>query len=254
MKLFIYSYNSFSEGAKELSRTLDVKRIKHQGSKFRGGMGKAIINWGSSSLSDQALACERILNKPEAVRNASNKLKAFELLQEHDVSIPPYYTDKEDAIAALDGQGCLVARTILNGHSGAGIVIVDSPDNLVDAPLYTQYIPKKYEYRLHVFLGEVVDVQRKARNKEIPDDQVDWKVRNHANGFIFMREGVEVGEEAKKEAINAVVALGLDFGAVDIIYNEKQGKYYVLEVNTAPGLTGATLDGYTKRIKEVFNA
>lgn len=250
----MYTYNKGSEGAKALSTELGIKRIKHEGSKFRGGRGKAIINWGSSNLSDQALACERILNKPEAVRNASNKLKTFELLEEHDVSIPPYCTNKGDALEILYGQGCLVARTILNGHSGDGIVIVDSPDNLVEAPLYTLYIPKKYEYRLHVFLGEVVDVQRKARNKEIPDDQVDWKVRNHANGFIFMREGVEVGEEAKKEAINAVKALGLDFGAVDIIYNEKQGKYYVLEVNTAPGLTGATLEVYTKRIKEVFNA
>ena len=38
------------------------------------------------------------------------------------------------------------------------------------------------------------------------------------------------------EATKAVAALGLDFGAVDVIYNEKYGRAYVLEVNTAPGL------------------
>ena len=54
-------------------------------------------------------------------------------------------------------------------------------------------------------------------------------------------------------AVNAVKALGLDFGAVDIIYNEKENQYYVLEVNTAPGLEGTTLIKYAERFSKLWN-
>lgn len=253
MKAYIYAYNKGSEGAKALSQSLEVKRLKHEGSKFRGGIGKTVINWGSSKLPDQVMAC-KVINKPEAVMLSSNKLKSFELFKEHGVSIPPFFTTKEQANEYLvENNGTsVVARTTLNGHSGKGIVIAGNAGELVEAPLYTAYIPKKHEYRYHVFNGKVLDVQRKARNKDVADEDVNWKVRNHDNGFIFMREGVEIVPEAEAEAIKAVEALGLDFGAVDIIWNEKQNKYYVLECNSAPGLTGTTLENYTAAFKEVL--
>lgn len=253
MKAYLYVYKPGSAGAKELSNALGIKRIKHEGSKFRGGAGKVVINWGSSRISDQAAAC-KVINPPEAVMLSSNKLKSFELFKENEVSIPPFFTTQEEANDFMvNNRGAIiVCRTTLTGHSGAGIVISESVEDLVKAPLYTVYIPKKHEYRYHVFMGKVIDVQRKARNKDIPDDKVDWKVRNHDNGFIFMREGVVADEVASSEAIKAVECLGLDFGAVDLIFNEKQGKYYVLEVNSAPGLTGTTLENYTKAFKGVL--
>lgn len=253
MKMYIYSHNPHSEGAKLLSQALNVKRIKHGNSKFRGGMGKAIINWGAGTLPDQVMACQRVLNKPDAIRKASNKLKSFELFQEAGVTIPPFWTDENEAMQAFNAGHCLVARTVLNGHSGAGIVIITDPAEHVKAPLYTAYIKKQEEYRYHVFMGQVVDIQRKARKRDVPDDAVNWQVRNLDGGFIFAREGVVASPVASEEAVKAVAALGLDFGAVDLIYNAREDKYYVLEVNTAPGLSGTTLDGYKQRFEEVFN-
>lgn len=256
MKMYIYSHNPHSEGAKLLSQALNVKRIKHGNSKFRGGMGKAIINWGAGTLPDQVMACQRILNKPEAIRKASNKLKSFELFQEAGVTIPPFFTEKQDARQYMEagaGNLAIVCRTKLNGHSGDGIVIADNIDAIVDAPLYTAYVKKQEEYRYHVFMGQVVDIQRKARKRDVPDDAVNWQVRNLDGGFIFAREGVVASPVASEEAVKAVAALGLDFGAVDLIYNAREDKYYVLEVNTAPGLSGTTLDGYKQRFEEVFN-
>ena len=43
-----------------------------------------------------------------------------------------------------------------------------------------------------------------------------------------------------------MMAIDLQFGAVDIIWNEKENKCYVLEINTAPGLVGTTLTKYTE--------
>lgn len=253
MKTYLYSHNPHSEGGKELAVALGIKRIKHGNSKFRGAANKTIINWGSGRLPDQVAACN-IINKPQAIINASNKLKSFELFQEAGVVIPQFFTNEDDALDYMEGgdKRCVVARTVLNGHSGAGIVICNNRDELVAAPLYTAYVKKSQEYRYHVFMGQVVDIQRKARKVDVPDEQVNWQVRNLDGGFIFAREGVVESEDASRNAIMAVEALGLDFGAVDLIYNQHEDKYYVLECNTAPGLAGSTLAGYAERFKEMF--
>ncbi|AJT60754.1 putative ATP grasp protein [Citrobacter phage CVT22] len=251
MKAYIYPYNKGSQSAKLLSEALNVKRLKLVGSKYKGNQLHTIINWGSSTLPD-AVKKGFVLNSENAIINSSNKLKSFELFKENNVSIPPFFTTREEAEEAIQQGACIVCRTILSGHSGAGIVIADNVDELVKAPLYVTYIPKKHEYRYHVFMGKVIDVQRKARNKDVADEDVNWKVRNHDNGFIFMREGVVADERASEQAILAVQSLGLDFGAVDIIWNEKQDKYFVLEVNSAPGLTGTTLDNYVAAFKDVL--
>lgn len=253
MRTYIYSHNPRSEGAKLLSQALGVKRIKHGNSKFRGRNDKCVINWGAGTLPDQIQECN-ILNKPEAIRNASNKLKSFELFKEAGVVVPLFFTTKAEASDYLqeDDSRSVVCRTVLNGHSGVGIVMANSADDLVDAPLYTAYVKKQEEYRYHVFMGKVVDIQRKARKLDVPAEEVNWQIRNLDGGFIFARENVNENEIASENAIMAVEALGLDFGAVDIVWNKREDKYVVLEVNTAPGLSGSTLQGYAQRFKEIL--
>src|SRR3546814_16818410 len=75
----------------------------------------------------------------------------------------------------------------------------------VDAPLYVVYEPKKQEYRVHVLNGKVVDVQRKARVKDFPDDKVNWKIRNHDNGFTYARDEklAEVPKKVLSDSIKA---------------------------------------------------
>lgn len=151
------------------------------------------------------------------------------------------------------GKKTVVCRTILNGHSGAGIVLASKIEELVDAPLYVEYIPKSEEYRVHVFNGQVIHSSRKARKKEVPDEKINWKIRNHNNGFIFQHENFELPAQAAEHALNTVAALGLDFGAVDVIWNDKQQKAYVLEINTAPGIEGVTLSKYVEAIQKYAN-
>lgn len=247
----IFPYKAGSASAKALAEALGVKRIKEKGSKFKGAAHKLIINWGCSKLPAELLKC-RVLNSPESVSKASCKLASFKAMREAGVVVPSFTTERQEVTALLEKGKTIVARTILRGHSGAGIVVIDPGQEVVAAPLYVEYVPKKEEYRIHVFNGEVVDIQRKARKKDVPDDQVNWKVRNLANGFIFARGEDALGnvpQDVLDQAVKAVASLGLDFGAADVIYNDKQKKAYVLEVNTAPGLSGSTLDGYVERLK-----
>ena len=188
-----------------------------------------------------------LLNNTEAVAKASNKLRFFEAVSEA-VSVPPFTTSKEVAKEWAAAGKTVICRTLLNGHSGAGIVLADKPEDVVKAPLYTEYVPKKEEYRVHVFNGEIIHFSRKARKKEVPDKEVNWKVRNHGNGFIFQHENFELPIDCAVQSLKAIKEIGLDFGAVDVIWNDKQQKAYVLEVNTAPGIEGVTLERYVEAI------
>lgn len=246
----IYPYNPESQSAKLLAESLGVKRIKHDGKPLN--IGK-VINWGASQIK-RNIGGAIIINKPEAVAVASDKLLSFRAFKEAGVCIPEFTESQEEASKWLAEGFVVVARTKLRAHSGEGIVIhdPDTSEGVTEAKLYTKYIPKAEEYRIHISnRNGVFFIQRKARDKDVPDEKVNWKVRNHGNGFIYANQEVDVfnSAEAYRQCEKAIEALGLDFGAVDIVYNRKHNKHYVLEVNTAPGLTGSTLTAYTNMLR-----
>ena len=233
-RIRIWPYKQGSRSAKALADALGGKVLKKEGSKYIRKPGDVIINWGDSNAGN--LSC---LNLAGNVALAANKLQSFRRFREADVSIPLFSDDK----GHVDWDGLTVVRHKLTGHSGEGIELRDA-DDLPSAPLYVQYVPKKAEYRVHLVGERVVLVQRKARNPSC--NNPNWKVRNHGNGFIFVRNDVQAPASVEEQARLAVTALGLDFGAVDIIWNEKENRAYVLEVNTAPGLEGSTIDDYAE--------
>lgn len=254
-KTYLFAWNPNSEGASELATQMKIKKIKHENSKFKGSDKKVVINWGSSKIENPEVLKCRVLNPPKVVALCSNKLSFFEALVGKGVSIPDWTTDKKVAFDWVAKGNVVCARTILNGHSAAGLVIMHKDDlkSLVDAPLYTKYVPKKEEFRVHVINKKVVDVQRKAlRNGWVEEHGADinYRVRNLANGFIYMRQDIKVPESVTKEAVNAVAAIGLDFGAVDVIFNEKKNQAFVLEINTAPGLEGQSIENYARGLSE----
>jgi len=209
-----------------------------------------LINWGSSDHSI-SLTNSKTYNSPYAVELASNKINTLTHFTYHAVPCPPWTTDKNTALGWIEDNKTVVCRKTVTSHSGNGIVFAETAEELenVNAPLYTMYIKKKKEFRVHVFDGKVIDVQEKRRAINV--ENVDYRIRNHDSGFVFCRSGISEPSNLRNVAINAVEALCLDFGAVDIVWNEKQDQCYALEVNTAPGIEGSTLDAYTKAIKEV---
>lgn len=256
MSIFLYPYKAGSRSCRALADALGARIIKRENSTYREGRGKFIINWGASQMPYHAS-----LNHPETVAIASNKLRTLQALtQDGGISVPFFTTHTDIAQDWLNDGARIVERHILSGHSGEGIRIVDAEGDLEDAPLYVMYIPKKHEYRVHVtdFYKDdqheplCIHVQQKKRRTDVPDDEVNWQVRNHANGFIYATEGVEPPQMVLDEAKKAIRALGLHFGAVDVIWNERQQTAYVLEVNCAPGLEGQTVEKYAEAFGEYF--
>lgn len=203
-----------------------------------------IVNWGSSTLpAVPPKGFALMLNTHADVAVAANKHSAFFKMGTEGVSIVPWTHLRGIAQVWADDGNTIVVRNKLTGHSGDGIIIIEKNQEVPQAPLYTKYVFKTKEFRVHVANGKVIDTQQKIRD---PDrEPINWKVRSHENGFIYVRNNVSVDVIRDNLSIDAIGALGLDFGAVDIV-QDKHGVYYVLEVNTAPGLEGQTLDNYVK--------
>jgi len=128
-----------------------------------------------------------------------------------------------------------LARAIA-GHGGTDIVPVFQASEVpwrVEAGWnwFSSHIPTKTEFRVWVWRNELLDVYEKTMQRPW-----DYKYvgRNFRNGFDFT-VNLTYPEAAVEQAKKVIKALSFDFGAVDMLEG-LDGKIYVLECNTAPGV------------------
>ncbi|MGL5013764.1 MAG: ATP-grasp domain-containing protein [Bacteroidales bacterium] len=266
---------SFSDSATALKNGIVdagpvCTKLRIPQSAFRGRPGDLVVNWGNSTIEASHLASVvgqgRIFNAPENIRQASDKIRSFRAMQDAEVSTVEWTVDRGVAMDWFN-EGCLVyARTRLSGHSGEGIVMVhQDPESiegvgeafsvqsvLPQARLYTKGLTEqRREFRIHVMNGVVINVQQKKRADGWRENAAYSNVvRNYHTGWIYANGDISPNEAAISNAVNAVSACGLDFGAVDVI--TRRDEAWVLEVNTAPGLQGSNLDAYVENIVNVF--
>jgi len=246
LKLFPYKIGSLS--AKRLARTLGILRVSPS---YNARRKDVIINWGNSTP-PHFRWMEQDLNKPYAIALASNKLETFREFRSNSFTeVPDWTTNPEEAQHWLDLGLKTYCRRLLSSHSGNGIVICNDGDKLVSAPLYTLHTKHKHEYRVHVFRDQILDVQQKKKKLGYGNGN---GIRNHSNGWVYARAEIAPTEELLSSARRAVNLLGLDFGAVDIGHRLIDNKFFVFEVNTAPGLEGTTLDKYAKAIYNYYRS
>ena len=258
-RVIIVPYKLASQGAKKLSQSLQdrlnipVLRVGNTSTKYQPRWTDYVINWGCTK------EWPWINNNPKfAHQTVCNKLEFFQKVEAHNKVFPKAFVNvpewTENPNTAIDWNKDYFARTILNGHSGAGIYMYYAGETPCKAPLYVQYKKKKQEFRVHVFKDghtfTVIDVTQKKKRKGF--ENVNTKIRNHKNGWVYAREDIVEPKDLRIQALNAAYCSDLAFAAVDIIYNEHEDKCYVLEVNTAPGIDGTTLEKYTEAfIKDI---
>lgn len=194
-----------------------------------------LVRWGSSRTVPWTIDQE--VNCRDAVALAANKYAALECLQAHDVPTVPFSRSP-----AFDG-------TVLqrqDRHRGGTDILVGPADDFLPAPgvHYTQFLTSERELRVHVFNGQVIRSQLKV------GEDGDLPIRNHANGYTFVPYVHSQPNRSRLDtSTRAVAALGLDFGAVDLLCLP-DGTEVVLEVNTAPACDEPTLLKYLEAIAD----
>ena len=260
--VLVLPYKLGSESAKTLAKSMSFKRMRLENSSVSDSSDKTIINWGNSTVNLSHLPSVKVLNKPASVRKASHKGEFFQAISEYNVanpeapvSIPDWTTKKSEACEWYRDGHDVVCRAVLQGHSGEGLTISNFKEDVTatkaipSSLLYTKYVKKRDEFRVHVMNGVPFFVQKKAipyHNRA----EINYQVRNHSNGFVFTIDGVAPDASVVSEAVKAVEVLGLDFGSVDVIWNKRRKKATVIEVNTACSISGeSTKDRYVSAFR-----
>lgn len=258
--MYLYSYCNKSESAIKLKTALGISMINHERSVFKGDPKKVVLNWGCSDLPREVRKCT-VINNENSVSFAINKRIALDMISGHceehnpEWSSIPHTVDAATAIRwAREGRR-VYCRGRLSGCDGAGLIVyehnrgADHLDNLPPAKMYTKGVNAVKEYRVNIYKGAILGVQRK-----VPLD-------NHANpnplikttggGYGFKLVTLNIPAQVITCAKDCVKALGLDFGGVDVIWDGRVA--WFLEVNTAPQLTPALVTAFSNKIKQEFN-
>ena len=252
-KFTILPYKQSSKSAKALAGGLACKRVLLSRRTFRHRPPNLVINWGNTgSLAGRGLHKDYVINVPEAIRLASNKLSTLRTLSRANVPTLVWTESIETATNWLQTGNRVYSRTILSSNSGKGILISKPSEDVSvhPAPLYTLGLTNWTEWRIHASSeGQLIAIQQKVKRNESTNDTSD--IRNHGNDYIFKRNNLNIPnpEEALKVAVVAVRALGLHFGACDMAYLVDESAWVIIEVNTAPGLTGSTITDYVNYFK-----
>lgn len=180
----------------------------------RGSRGD--IGWGVANA-------QTILNSNTS--NATNKRVMRNLFAKYDVPMPRLYsfTDmnwKFPCVGRPDthmkGRGYWLCRNFEDVKKA-----LKGTRRKKAATHFMEFIEAPREYRVHIFKGKSLRISEKAHTAF------------HEYTTIKPTHNVK---HVRKAAKQAVEALGLDFGTVDILADENN--CWVLEVNTAAGLGG----------------
>jgi hypothetical protein len=177
-----------------------------------------------------------------------DKLTQYKYFLEKGLNFLKFTESKEEAIEMCKDMP-VVCRTLLRAKSGKGIVIADTPEQIVDAPVYVPYHKKTNEYRVNIYRGEVVAIREKRLRKgyEAPEGR-DGRVRSHDNGYVFCEPLQAISEAAISICKEAAKVTKSDIVGVDLAYHKKTDYYFLLEVNTAPGMQGLTINQFANVI------
>jgi len=197
-----------------------AERIAEQGDFRLVRSDDCDINWGRANTNAELNA---------NTGNVTNKRIMRQLFAEHEVPMPKLYSRDLEVICGTGG--VLVGRPDYHMR-GRGFWLCRTPEDVrkalrgtsrkAAATHFMECIDFTNELRVHIFRGKSIRISEK---------------QGYGNDYTTIKPTIPV-KKARKAAKQAVAAVGLDFGAVDVLV-DADGEVYVTEVNSAPGVGGS---------------
>lgn len=203
-------------------------RVVHDPSEIPHGgeMPPLVLNWGGSDALPSDLVA---LNRPEAVRIASDQVESVRRLGE----LAPRTVLRPDDLNLLGSERVVAKQR--HGARGSGKAVIDADAAWSERcryDLFQQLVPRHREYRVSLINGRVVSAYLKRPPDGTPPDDLrpNW---THEQVDVLPRAVISAAREGARR-------IGLDYSGVDLI-EDPAGRVYCLEVNAAPGMSEQTL-------------
>ena len=194
-----------------------------------------VLNWGAS---DSLPADLVVLNRPDAVRIASDQVESLRRLGE----LAPRTVLRPDDMHLLQSE--LVVGKQRHGARGSGKAVIasDAPwSERVRYDLYQEFVADRDEYRVSLLNGRVVSayLKRPPTSAEPQDLRPEW---THLLVPTLPAAVVATARESARR-------IGLDYAGVDVIVERGSGRTLCLEANAAPGMSEHTLSSLYSQLQ-----
>ena len=191
-----------------------------------------VVRWGNRI--DVNLHNCIVYNKAEAIANATDKKKSREIFKQKGVNSPRLVSRGDVNINYP-----LIARPRVHAKGKNFHVIKNEVEFTVHLNThqdwyYSEFVDKVQEFRIHCGHGRILNYLEKPNPG---NGQIAWNRALNGEAFTNVKWN-DYNSAVCKVALEAIQALGLDFGGVDVIL-DKEGKAHVLEVNTSPTLASS---------------
>lgn len=186
--------------------------------------GDIVFAYGCSA-SNYSQHQHRRINSRYAVLNCVDKLVTFDLLRKNKIPTVESVSSYEDIPFHWK---TIVYREKVDGKKAEGLEYLSQEEIPLfkNGELYTEYFEHRYEYRIVVFMGQVVGRYYKA------DKEGEWHfIKQRKDGF----------EEMDKACLKAAKVLGIDYVGFDVVSRNKKD-FRILEANSGPVLTDEAED------------
>jgi ribosomal protein S6--L-glutamate ligase len=188
------------------------------------------------------------LTSSEGLLLSRDKLKSLQVLAEHQINMPSTYfsNDFHDVEVLVKSKlGYPFILKVLEGTQGLGVHLIKNEPTAQN--FFDHFANSKTQVILQEFIKESAgrdlriitagDSIIASMERIAPQNEFRSNIHRGAVGY-----NIKLSNDEQQMAINALKAIGLKFGGVDII-RSKRGPL-ILEINSSPGLEG--IEGTTK--------
>ena len=195
------------------------------------------INWGRSQANTK-------LNADTS--KTTNKRIMRKLFEEHGVPIPKLCTitssvniNRYPVIGRPDYHS--KGRGLWKCYNHADVrKALQGTSKKKAATHFMEYIDAPREYRVHIFMGKSIRISEKLFGSQ---------GTTSAGSYTTIKPSHDVSH-VRAAAKQAMLAVGLDFGAVDVLANDTE--CWVLECNSAPHLGGTLPKLYASKFNKWY--
>lgn len=183
---------------------------------------------------------DKIIGSVDAIRLAKHKVRAREFFQKNGISVPKTWFDYDEAVMPF------IARPRFHSMNSSFYIIRNYKDKRIFSRkldynpkhwYFSEVIDVDKEYRVMILDGEVFLVYNRMLGEDLEDTLSVRDAARRDNALVRYEASAEVSQENIQLCVDAMNLLGLGYGAVDLIV-DKNGKGYIVEVNTTPSLSG----------------